>query len=123
VPHEAILPSTEPLPTVEAAQRLVAYTIRQPQLPPAFELSGAWVVARPAARSTTILRYTNGISTVTLFQYPLAVPAWRQVEPPSAQPAPRLRGGGMMWQSGGRTYYLVGYLSPDVVDRLVASLR
>ncbi|MCC6728073.1 MAG: hypothetical protein IT208_01915 [Chthonomonadales bacterium] len=117
-PREALLPARPPLDSVEAAQPLVAYTIRQPRPPPGFALRGVWVTgSRPL--QTVILRYSDAVNSFTLFQRP------RPVGPGAGRALPerpRVRAGAAQWASGDRVFTLVGALRPDLMRRIAGSL-
>ncbi len=119
VPHEALLPEAQPLPTVQAAQAQVGYPIREPALPQGFRLSGVWVVTGPSGRRTSILRYTDGVNTVALFETPL--PNARPVSQPLRPP--HMRNGVVHWTTGDLLLTLIGNLRPDAVRQAVDSVH
>ncbi len=116
-PYEAILPKSSPLASVQSAQEQCAFTIREPAVPDGYGLAGAWVV-RAAARTTVILRYTDGLNFLTLFQSSLV----RRPASPLAQPA-KLRGGVAHWAAEDRLYTLIGNPRADAFNRLAESLK
>jgi outer membrane lipoprotein-sorting protein len=119
VPHEPLLPDTLPLPSVQAAQQQVPYPIHEPSLPEGFSLKGVWVVPS-AGPPVTILRYTDGVITFALFQYPARLPI--QAPQRKRMPPPRLIHGAARWISGDRSYFLIGNLKPESFRQIVSSL-
>ena len=118
VPHEPLLPSGRPFPTIATAQERVPYPIREPVAPDGFRLGGAWVV-NSGNRLTTILRYTDGVNNFALFQSPLPK---RPASTERMRPV-RMRNGVAQWVSGGRGYILIGNLKPENVRAIADSLR
>jgi len=119
VPHEALLPKGRPLATVSAAQAQVGYNIREPAIPEGFRLHGAWVVDSGNRRST-ILRYTDGVNSFTLFQAP---GPGRRPAGANAFRIPRLRNGVAQWGADGTAFILIGNLKPESFRAIVESLR
>lgn len=117
VRREPRFPSTPLLENVAAAQAQVSYTIRTPNVPVGFALNGVWVVGMSALRRTTILRYSDGVTTFALFETPA---------PPRMPPAARNRvqrlPGAVSWVSHDLIFSLIGNLKPESVDRIMASL-
>ncbi len=124
VPHEALLPERAPLPNVRAAQAQVGYTIREPAVPAGFHLSGVWVERTPPKRATTILRYTDGVNTYTIFETPIPPRRIGQAAR-AAHPkrVPRLRNGVVHWLGEEMLYTLIGNLRQDTVRSIVESLQ
>ena len=119
VPHVPRLPNTPPLPTVEAAQAQVAYAIRVPVLPGGYHLSGVWVVPDPFGRKTTILRFTDGVNNLALFETPLPPGRGRAAVAPRIRP----RLGLAHWMAGGLAFTLIGHLEPVAYRQIADSLR
>jgi len=118
-PIEAHIPSSPPLGSVAEAQRLAGYTVRVPNLPPRFVLEGVWATG-PAGGRGVLLRFTDGVNTVVLGQRRLP----RLGTPPSpADSSVRSRRGVAYWVSGDRVYTLFANVRPEVLRRIVASLR
>jgi hypothetical protein len=121
-PHVPIFPPQKPLANVAEAQQQVAYTIREPAVPPGYRLDGVWVVHRLGERRVTILRYTDGVNTFALFQQPLP-------DTKASARGSRLRPRTMHWSqdvvhwvSGDRIFTLIGKLSPAAARQIVDSL-
>jgi outer membrane lipoprotein-sorting protein len=121
VRHEPLLPSSPSLGTVQAAQALVAYPIRQPVVPLGFTLTGVWAVGAPAKR-TTILRYGDGVNVFALYEHPLPR-ANASLPLGPRRPLPRYRNGVAHWAAADRTYTLIGDLAPAAVRAVAESLR
>jgi hypothetical protein len=117
VRHEASLPSGPPLPSVQAAQQQVDYTIREPALPAGFRLAGVWVVELPAAK-VTVLRYTDGPNNFTLFEQ---MARGKAASPPPSSRAPRrnLR----HWIARGVSFTIMGNVRPVTLLQVVDSLQ
>jgi hypothetical protein len=117
VRREPRFPTTAPLESIAVAQAQVPYSIRTPSVPVGFALNGVWVVGMSAQRRTTILRYSDGVTTFALFETPAA---------PRMQGAPRSRvqrlPGAVSWVSNGLVFSLIGNLKAESVDRIIASL-
>jgi len=116
VRHEASLPSGPPLPTVQAAQQQVDYTIREPALPAGFQIAGVWVVELPGAK-VTVLRYTDGPNNFTLFEQKARQKAL------AAAPRKPLRRNLRHWIADGVSFSLMGNLRPATLLQIVDSLQ
>lgn len=122
VRHEPLLPEGKPLATVQEAQQLVAYTIKQPAVPPGFHLSGIWVV-NSAGRSVTIMRFTDGVNTYALFQSPQGRPGAerpKQTVPPIGR---LVRNGVAHWALDGMGFTLIGNLRAENAQLIVDSIK
>jgi len=124
VPHEALLPPSPPLASVQEAQQRAGFSIREPSLPAGFHFNGAWVVPGPPGSQTVILRYTDGVNAFTLFQHP-GRPHGGPLLRPGLKGAlrPLLRNGVAHWVSDDRAFTLLGNLKPENARQIVDSLR
>jgi outer membrane lipoprotein-sorting protein len=118
-PVEAQIPSSPPLESVAEAQRLVGFLVRVPALPPRFRLKGLWATGGPAAKGV-LLQYTDGVNTVVLGQRRLPRTG---AAPRVADGAVRSRRGVAFWVSGDKVYTLFANVRPEVLRRIVESLR
>jgi len=114
VPHAPLLPETEPFTTLAAARAASRNPIREPDVPPGFALTGAWVVPGGPGRETAILRYSDGVNTFALFQSPA---------PAAVARPPHFGIAVVHWVTGGRAYTLVGSLKRANLRRIIDSLR
>jgi hypothetical protein len=80
-------------------------------------LTGVWI-AEAGARRTTILRYSDGVNSFTLFQAP--APGRR---PGVGNRRVRSRNGVAQWASGARAYILIGNLKQEAVQSIADSLQ
>ena len=120
--------------TVEAAQKMVRFSLRKPvYLPPGFDLRHV-VVSRLKNNRVVVQRYANGMSGVTLFQTDAAnlpFPGRRREEhggPFEDSPQGRREGGGrgprvQTWRSGDISFVLIGNLPDDQMKRIADSVR
>jgi hypothetical protein len=119
VPHEPLMPDSQPLGSIQAAQQLVPYIIKEPAIPNGYHTSGIWVIAGPGGHPATILRYTDGVNTYGIFM--------NQASPLAAD-APEMRiirqhNGVAHWVVRGIAYTLIGNLRPLNVRLITDSLR
>lgn len=117
VRREASLPSGPPLPSVQAAQQQVDYTIREPALPAGFRLAGVWVVELPAAK-VTVLRYTDGPNNFTLFEQKARQKAAASA-PNGSAPHRNLR----HWIADGVSFTIMGNVRPVTFGQIIDSLQ
>jgi hypothetical protein len=117
-PHEALLPPGPPYPTVQAAQPHAPFAIREPSLPEGFQLRGVWVSGQGPRRSV-ILRYSDRVSSFTLFQFPLGKRAAVRPEGVPRRPRPGIA----QWFGSDRVYLAVGQLRPKLLMQVADSLK
>lgn len=117
---EPLLPASAPLASLDQARRMVAYTVQEPSLPAGFRLTGVWVTGARTPRATTILRYANGVSTITLYEQ--AQTSRRITSPAPPTVPPRWRGGFLFWATDDHRYYMVGNIRTDTAQHIIDSL-
>jgi hypothetical protein len=115
VPHEDARPLV--VATVAEAQQHVAYTIREPALPAGFRLIGVSIVQKPGERKITVLRYTDGPNSLTLYQQPFM--AGNNSMAQLRQQPHTLHA----WIAARMAFVLVGNLPTDAVRQIVDSLQ
>lgn len=120
-PVDAAVPASPPLASVAEAQIGTSFSIREPSLPVRYSLKGVWVSGTGRKRSV-ILRYSDGVNALLLVQRHLADQASRRVGPP-ASTTPQRRWGVAYWVSDDMVYTLTGTVRPEIMRRIVESLR
>lgn len=117
VVRQNILPPLRVFASVEEAQPLVPFTIRQPrQLPRDFHLAEVRVRLM-GARPLVSLHYTDEVSSLALFQtrLPLRANALKSLAPPATQVD--------SWRDGDVNLALIGNAPKEAFDQLRDALR
>jgi outer membrane lipoprotein-sorting protein len=124
VPRVAFIPATPPLSTIAEAAAASGGTVKEPSLPSGYRLDGIWVMRGRADRKTTVIRLTDGETSMVLYQTPIP----SAPEPMGGPLAlldrePRFMPDGAQWSDGERLYLLICMGRRDAMRQVVESLR
>ncbi|MDQ2686839.1 MAG: hypothetical protein M3Y28_03125 [Armatimonadota bacterium] len=108
-----------PLPSVAQAQAQAGFTVLQPSyLPPGFRFQSA-SLSDYRKRKLVALRYVNGLNVFSLFETPRPTNA----RPETSKRPRHPRNGVLTAEQGDLRLVLIGNLSSDDMERVLASVR
>lgn len=125
-PGPGVRVEREPMPLswipIEKARQQAGFRILEPEyLPPGFKLAGATVVPFRGGKLVG-LRYTDGVSTLSLFQTPGRILSPRFLERLHEGPV-QPREGIYSWRQGQINLTIVGRIPTDEIRRVAGSVK
>lgn len=111
-------------PSIQAAQRVVKFSLRQPEyLPPGFRLATV-SVTEFKGHTVVVQRYTNGLNSLSVFQTDADLPPFGLEGRKRRGPMPPGRGPRVLtWRDRDRAFALIGSLPETEMRRIADSLR